>query len=262
MSEVTSYAPGTPAWVELTTRDPDGARAFYGDVLGWDFDIGPPETGHYTNCRVRGRNVAGLSGMPADGESPTAWLTYIATGDADASAARIADAGGTVMMEPMDVMSFGRMAIAGDPTGAVFGLWQANEHIGAELVNEPGAMVWNELTTPDLDAAERFYGDVFGYGFAPEDTGEGGPAYRTFRLGGQDRPVGGMSQMDEGDTTGAPPRWGVCFAVADSDAAAARTAELGGEVTLAPMDSPYGRFALLRDPQGGAFAVMGVAPGE
>lgn len=257
MSEVTSYAPGTPCWADLATSDPDAARAFYGAVLGWDFQTGGAETGHYTYCSVRGRDVAGLMGAPAGGETPTAWTVYLATEDADASAAAVTAAGGHVMIGPMDVMSFGRMVIAGDPTGAVLGLWQAKEHLGASVVNEPGAMVWHELLTRDLEAAERFYGALFPYAFSPMETGPEGPTYHTLDLA--ERPVGGMMLMDGGMPAAVPPHWSVCFGVDDADVAAARTQELGGQVTTPPTDSPYGRYTVLRDPQGGTFALMGMA---
>lgn len=257
MSEVTSYAPGTPCWVELTTRDLEAARDFYGAVLGWAFNIGPAETGHYTTCTTRGRNVAALSGMPPAQDVPVAWTTYLATDDVDAAAARVVDAGGRVMLAPMDVMAFGRMAIAADPAGAAFGLWQANEHIGAELVNEAGAVVWNELSTPDLERAERFYGAVFGHRFAPMDTGPGGPEYRTLHLDG-DRPVAGAMRVgDLPDADG--PGWSVCFGVPDADATVATAGDRGAQLTVPATDSPYGRYAVLRDPQGAAFAVLGTA---
>lgn len=262
MSEVTSYAPGTPSWADLSTGDPDAARAFYGAVLGWEFQVGGPDVGHYTNCLTRGKAAAGLMGHPpgdSGNPTPTAWTVYLATADADASATAITAAGGQVMMGPMDVMSFGRMVIAGDPTGAAFGLWQAGEHLGASAVNEAGAMVWHELVTRDLAAAEGFYGALFPYAFSPMDTGPGGPTYHTFDLA--ERPVGGMMQMDGSVPAEVPAHWSVCFGVEDADVAAARTRELGGEVTTPPTDSPYGRYTVLRDPQGAAFALMGMGAG-
>jgi len=136
---------------------------------------------HYTNCTLRGRNVAGMGGDPAPDGMPTVWTTYMAVDDADAAAKRGTGNGGALMMEPMDVMSLGRMAVATDPTGAAFGMWQAVDHIGSSLVNEPGAVTWTELATRDLDAAKRFYSAVFGYGWDDFDTGEGGPRTRPSR---------------------------------------------------------------------------------
>jgi uncharacterized protein len=252
MAEVTSYAPGTPSWVDLQTSDPEGARAFYGELFGWDIEVGPPETGSYGMARLRGHAVAGLGGEPPEG-APTAWTTYIATDDVDGTVKRITDAGGRVMMEPMDIMDQGRMAIASDPTGAAFGLWQPGAMPGASLVNEPGSVSWNELSTGDLQAAKRFYSAVFGYGWDDVDTGEGGPPYATFSVGGPG--VGGAMQMD-----GLPPHWTPYFAVEDTDAAVATVRRLGGSVMMEPTDSPYGRFAAVADPQGGMFCLITLPP--
>ncbi len=255
MPEVTSsYAPGTPCWVDLTTSDPQAARAFYGGLFGWEFEIGPPESGYYTQARVRGLPVAGLGGQPKPDELPVAWITYLATDGLEETTKRILESGGAITMAPLDIMGEGRMAIAVDPTGAVFGLWQAGRHIGARLLNEPGAVCWNELGTRDLDGAHRFYSDVFGYEWEDVDTGPDGPPYATFSVRG--RIVGGSYAMGEQLPAETPPSWMVSFAVADADAAVARTQELGGGVTTPAVDSPYGRFAVLRDPQGGAFSVI------
>ncbi len=255
MAEVKSYAPGTPCWVDLTTSDPEGARNYYGSLFGWELEVGPAETGYYTQAKLRGKPVAGLGGQPKPDELPVAWTTYLAAEDIDAVAERITANGGTITMAPMDVMGEGHMAIAVDPTGAAFGLWQAGRHIGSVLVNEPGAPCWNELLTPDLEAARRFYSAVLGYQWQDLDTGAGGPSYSTFALDGG-RPVGGAMQMADQVPAGTPPNWVVYFAVADTDATVAKNAELGGGVVMAPMDSPYGRFAVLSDPQGGVFSVI------
>ncbi len=256
MTEVTSYAPGTPSWVDLMSSDPQDARRFYGALFGWDFEIGPEETGHYTLCRVRGHNVAGLGGEPAPEGIPTAWTTYLATEDVDAAVQRVTDAGGSIVMAPMDVMDQGRMAIATDPTGAVFGMWQAGAHVGASLVNEPGAIVWNELATRDLAAAQAFYTAVFGHGWEVS-SGEGGPPYTTFAVEG--RMAGGALEMTGDWPAETPPHWTPYFAVADTDAVASSAQRLGGGLAAPPADSPYGRMAALSDPQGGAFSVIATA---
>ncbi|MBW3601443.1 MAG: VOC family protein [Actinobacteria bacterium] len=254
MAEVSSYAPGTPSWVDLATSDPEGARSFYGRLFGWGFEVGPPETGHYTMCQLRGRNVAGMAGEPSREGVPTAWTTYMATDDADEVARRITEAGGTVLMGPMDVMSQGRLIVAGDPAGALFGVWQAGDHAGASLVDEPGSLVWSELATRDLAAAQVFYTQVFGYGWEAVDTGEGGPAYQVFSVDG--RTVGGAMQMTADWPEQIPSHWMTYFAVADTEAAAAAAQDLGGTMRVSPTDSPYGRFAVLGDPQGAVFTVM------
>lgn len=254
MAQFTSYEPGTPAWVELMTSDPEGSRSFYGRLLGWEFEIGDEEFGHYTMCRLNDQNVAGMGGDPASEGMPTAWTTYIATDDTDEVAQRIADNGGQVVMGPMDISDQGRMLVASDPTGAVFGTWEAGALIGASVANEPGSVSWNELATRDLDAAQEFYTKVFGYSWNDEDTGEGGPPYRTFQLNG--RTVGGALEMTGDWPQEIPAHWMPYFQVGDADAAASEAERLGGAVSVPPTDSPFGRFAVLRDPQGGVFTVM------
>lgn len=257
MMDISSYKPGTPAWVDLGTSDPDAARAFYGALFGWEFDIGEEMTGYYTNCLLRGKRVAGLGGM-APGQELPAWTTYLATDDAKATAQRITENGGQPMMEPMEVMGFGTMLVAMDPTGAAFGAWQAGSHTGAELVNEPGSVVWNELSTRDLGAARTFYSGVFGCGWEDVDTGEGGPGYATFSVEG--RAVGGAMEMTEEWPAEIPAHWMVYFEVADTDRAVEDVQRLGGGVGVPPTDSGFGRFAVVTDPQGGHFTVMTSPP--
>jgi uncharacterized protein len=254
MGERTSYREGTPSWVDLMTSDPAGARAFYGGLFGWEFDIDPdPDTGNYTQALLGGKRVAGLSGQPAPEGMPTVWTTYFATDDVDKTVARIREHGGAVQLEPMDVLDAGRMAVAADPAGGAFGLWQAGQHIGAELVNEPGTIVWNELATRDLAGASEFYAGAFGLTWEELDTG-GGPQYRTLHVDGD--VVAGSLQMDDNWPAEVPAHWMPYFAVADADAASAKAVELGGTVEVPPTDSPYGRFSVLADPQGGHFTVM------
>lgn len=254
MAEVHSYEPGTPSWVDLATSDPEGARRFYSELLGWELEVGAAEFGHYTTARLRGRRVAGMGGEPAPEGMPTAWSTYFATDDADAAAERVTASGGTIAVAPMDIGAEGRMVIGVDPTGAMFGLWQAGNMFGAELVSEPGAVSWNELATRDLAAARRFYSAVFGYSWDDVDTGPGGPPYATFSVGGQ--LAGGVMEMTGDWPAQVPPHWTPYFAVADPDAVVKRAADLGGAVDMPPTDSPYGRFAAVRDPQGAAFDVI------
>jgi uncharacterized protein len=257
MPEVTSYAAGTPCWVDLTTSDPDGARAFYASLFGWELEIGPAETGYYAQARVRGLPVAGISGQPKPDELPVAWMIYLAADDLDDAVKRVLENGGTVSMAPLEVMGQGRMAIAIDPTGAAFGLWQAGQHFGAALINEPGALCWSELGTRDLGGARRFYSAVFGYEWEDVDTGEGAPEYTTLTLDG--RAVAGAYTMSDDMPAEIPPNWMADFAVTDADATVAKAQELGGGVSMPPVDSPYGRYAILRDPQGGVFSVIRLA---
>jgi predicted enzyme related to lactoylglutathione lyase len=250
MSEVSSYEPGMPAWVDLGTNDPEGARRFYRELLGWEFQVGSADTGHYATCLIRGHAVAGILGEPVPAGTPTAWTTYLASDDVDDTAGRISAAGGQVTAEPADVMDEGRMAIAADATGAVFGLWQAGKHPGASLVSEPGAVSWTELQTGDLDTAKAFYTAIFGYSW--QET-PGGLRYATFSVGGHlsGGALGIPEEWHAGDRPN--PRWLTYFAVDDVDAAAASAERLGGDILFPPQDSPFGRFAVLRDPQGATF---------
>lgn len=250
MSEVSSYEPGMPAWVDLGTNNPESARHFYRELFGWEFRVGSADTGHYTTCLVRGHAVAGILGEPVPAGTPTAWTTYLASSDVDDTAARISAAGGRLTAEPADVMDEGRMAIAADPTGAVFGLWQASKHPGATLVSEPGAVSWAELQTGDLDAAQAFYTTVFGYAW--QET-PGGLRYATFSVGGHlaGGALGIPEEWHAGDRPN--PRWLTYFAVDDVDGAATSAERLGGDILFPPQDSPFGRFAVLRDPQGATF---------
>jgi predicted enzyme related to lactoylglutathione lyase len=253
------YAPGTPSWVELSSPDPDAAAEFYHEVMNWNAtDPGPPETGGYRMFQRNGKNVAGLMRQMQEGQ-PTAWATYISVADADETAEKVKAAGGSVALEPMDVMDIGRMAFFTDPTGAVFGVWQPKSFAGAELVNEPGSLCWNEVYTRDADADKSFYPAVFGWS-AGRPSFEGAPeSYTIWELSGH--PVGGMMQMSEGEfPPDVPPHWSVCFAVDDADAAVAKARELGARVTVEPVDMPIGRFAGLIDPQGASFTVMQPAP--
>lgn len=244
--------PGTPAWVDLMAPDRLALQEFYGPLLGWDFVVGGPETGYYTMALKHGQPVAGIGESQPGTEAPPAqWTTYLAVDDAEATVARASAAGATVLMEPMGVMEFGRMAVLADPTGAVFGLWQSGTHTGANLVNEPGAMIWNEALSDDLAAARGFYGAVFGYAF--EDMS--GPGFEYTAISFDGRPVGGLG----GTGTlpdGAPPHWQVYFAVADTDAATARAVKLGATVLDSPRNSPYGRVAALSGPAGERFTLM------
>jgi uncharacterized protein len=252
------YAPGTPSWVELSSPDTDASAAFYHELMGWNAtEPGSAETGGYRMFKQDGQNIAGLMGHMQEGQ-PTAWATYISVADADETAEKVRAAGGSVMVEPTDVMEIGRMAFFTDPTGAVFGVWQPKTFAGADLVNEPCSLCWNEVLTRDADADRRFYTAVFDW-TAGRPSFEGAPeSYTIWELSG--RPVGGMMQMtDDVFPPDLPPHWSVCFAVADCDATVAKARELGATVTVEPVDMPIGRFAGVIDPQGASFTVMQAA---
>jgi predicted enzyme related to lactoylglutathione lyase len=253
MTERTEYAPGTPSWVDLTTPDLDDALRFYGGLFGWDFEDAGEEAGHYHMAAVRGKRVAGI-GPAQPGSPPVAyWTTYLTGSDVDAHAAAIGDAGGTVMYGPLDVMGQGRMLVASDPEGAAFGIWQPQAHTGAQLVNENATLTWNERMTRDLEGTKRFYNAVFGIEFdALPDTPP--DAYQLLKVG--DDVVGGMFAMPDDVPAAAPPHWLTYFWLDDVDAGFKRVRELGGQVLREPVDSPYGRYAPVQDPQGGTFCLI------
>ena len=250
MPEMTKYEPGTPSWVDLGAADIAAAARFYGDLFGWTFEPAGPveETGGYGLFTLRGKNVAGL-GPQMDQSQPPYWSTYVSVADVEATLARVEVDGGKILMEPMDVFEAGRMAIITDPTGAQLSLWQPKEMIGADIVNEPGALCWNELNCNDTHAASNFYERVFGWTASPLDMG--GIEYTLFMLGTNQ--VAGLLAMD------VPPRWNISFAVADCDATVAKAKERGGSVIEEPQDLPVGRYAILADPEGAHFGVIKLA---
>jgi len=258
MPTMTSYAPGTPSWVDLGTTDAEGAREFYRRVFGWELEVGPPEMGFYTMARMQGQNVAGMMELSAEQQAqgiPPIWTTYFSTDDADGLAKRITDRGGTVTMGPMEVMDLGRMVIAIDPTGAPFGLWQPGSHPGAGLANEPGSLIWSELSTSDQPAAISFYTEVFGFNTEEMEVGAPTP-YVMFKVG--DHEIGGSMTASTNGPVGTPSYWLTYFATADTDASVAAAEAAGGTVLSPATDSPYGRLAVLQDPQGAVFAVISV----
>jgi uncharacterized protein len=255
MSERTSYEPGTPSWVDLGSPDLGASVDFYRALFGWEVPESEnvEQTGGYRRATKSGSDVAGMMPLMQEGQPP-AWSSYVSVADANATAAAVKEAGGSVLAEPMDVMELGRMAIFADPTGAVFGIWQPATFQGAGLVNEPGALAWNELNTRDLEGAKAFYGAIFGWDFEDNDMGEMG-TYTMINLGGN--PIGGILNMVErGVPEEIPAHWLVYFAVEDTDATVAQVKERGGSVMMEPMDIPVGRFAILTDPHGAAFAVI------
>ena len=255
MAERREYPQGVPSWVDLATSDAEAAREFYRGLFGWDYDIIPdPQYGGYANCLLRGRRVAGLGPRTDEGQ-PVAWTTYLAVDDAEKAAEAVREHGGQVLMGPMAIGEEGKFAMAADPTGAVFGMWQAGRHFGAELVNEPGSLSWNELVTADLDRATRFYSDVLGVSWSDMGGGPPGTIYKVMEVGG--RIVAGAMPLSQqpGD---APPHWSVYFAVEDASATADRVRELGGQVFGDVIDTPQGPMAAVSDPQGGMFLVIAV----
>lgn len=253
----TAWGDGTPCWVDLGVTDVPKAGAFYAALFGWDAHQGPPEAGGYALCLKGGRQVAGIGPKMGPADEPSAWTTYLATSDAAQTAAKIKAAGGHVLVEPMDVMEQGRMAVAADPDGAVFGLWQARSHTGVQLANEPGSLTWNENLSRDFDGNKAFYHSVFGYGYG--DMSDGGFRYATLKIGGTE--VGGIGELGSSYPADVPAHWSVYFSVEDTDTAVAKVTGLGGTTVRPPWDTPYGRMAVVADDHGAVFSVI-MAPAD
>lgn len=239
-----SYEPGRPCWVDLGTTDPAGARSFYNELFGWTADVDPrPEAGGYALFRYGGHAVAGCGPIMMEGMPPV-WGTYIATADADATAAAVTGHGGTVLAGPMDVLDAGRMAFVAGPDGAAVGVWQAKAHVGATFVTEPGGWSWNQLATRDKAASEAFYTSVFGWTL--RDHPEWGEHWA---LG--DGEIAGVMEMGAEFPPQVPPHWQVVFMVTDADATMAKAQGMGASAHGPMMDMPMsGRMGALADPQG------------
>jgi uncharacterized protein len=281
------YPPGVPCWIDTAQPDPRAAASFYGHLFGWEFEDRMPADvpGHYLVARLEGRDVAAVGSVPnGTPPGPVTWTTYVAVDSADDVAARVTDAGGLVLAGPFDVLDAGRMAVCSDPSGAVFDLWQAGSHRGAQAVNAPNTWNWSDLNTRDVEGAKAFYGAVFGW--EALTVGFGGfeatmwrlPGYGDFleRLDPDLRSRHSEAGVPEGfsDAIGwmmpmpadqypddVAAHWSVTFSVDDTDAVAARAADLGGRVVTQPFDVEMARVAVLRDPQGAAFTVSRFDPG-
>jgi predicted enzyme related to lactoylglutathione lyase len=253
MPERTEYAPGTPSWVDLNTTDESAAKRFYGELFGWTYEDNPVgDDAVYSIAKLRGRDVAAVSGMPPGAPGiPPHWNSYVTVANVDASTGLVESAGGSVMAPPFDVMDVGRMSVVADPAGAVFNLWQAKSHIGASLVNEAGTFSWNELLTPDPTKVADFYTRVLGWTASPTP----GMEYTEFKLNGESIAGAMKPPMD-----GIPPVWTIYFSTDDTDATVAKAQSMGAAVFQPPTDIPPGRFAVLADPQGAMFNVIKMNP--
>jgi uncharacterized protein len=281
MPERDGYIPGVPCWLDTSQPDPEAALDFYRELFGWEFeDVLPPDSpGKYFIARIRGRDVAAVGSIPEGAPSEAMWNTYIWVESVDETASKVRDAGGSVVTEPFDVMGSGRMAVFSDPEGAVFCVWQANEHKGAQIVNEHGSLNFNDLNTRDPEGAKRFYGAVFGWttlqlpggfemwtlpGYGDYLEREVNPDIRklTEEAGGPtgfEDVVASIVPLGD-DRPDTPPHWGVTFAVDNADTIAEKAAALGGKVILPPMDAPWVRMTVIADPQGAIFTASKYAP--
>ena len=262
MTDVKEHPPGTFCWVDLATTDQEGAKQFYTGLFGWQaIDTPAGETMTYTMLQKDGKHVCGLYRMSDEmrGQGiPPHWQSYVRVADSDASAEKAQQLGAAVLMPPADVFDAGRMALIQDPTGAPLALWQAKQHTGAELIYEPNTMCWNELYTADVEAAAAFYAGLFGW-TTKTMTGATGQPYIEFKSG--DCSIGGMMaiQKEWGEV---PPHWAVYFTVENCDAALEKAKSLGGTVEMEPLEiEKVGRFAIVKDPHGGHFAVIQMKAG-
>ncbi|MGP4043036.1 VOC family protein [Streptomyces sp. 2A115] len=249
---------GTPCWADAMFSDLEGAKSFYGDVLGWTFGEASTEFGNYTEAYADGKAVAAVVPPMPGAEDQSAWCLYFASPDAAATAAKIRDNGGEVLMEPMQVGDFGTMLLARDPSGVVFGVWQAGVHEGFEAKAVPGAYCWAEVFTREPEKSDAFFQAVFPY--RAQQMEDDGVDFRIFNLG--DETVLGRMKMTDEFPPEVPPYVNVYFTVEDCDAAVAKATERGAVLRFGPMSSPFGRFAALSDPQGAPFSVIDVSTTE
>lgn len=261
----TRYVQGSPNWADLATPDIEGAKAFYGGVLGWTHQSAGPEFGGYGMFQLDGKTVAGAMQLPVE-QAPPSWTLYFQTSDATATADAVKDNGGAVVNEPMDVEDLGRMTLCTDPAGAPFATWQPGKNTGLEAVDAPGSLCWAELSTPDVAAATGFYGSAFGWETTTMPMPGGGGDYVMVHPAGQ-----GADGMFAGivPTEAVPgsvatgPNWLLYFGTSDCDAAVADADRLGGTTVQEPTDiEGVGRFAVVSDPYGARLAFMqGVSQG-
>lgn len=261
MSERDSYPAGVPCWVETLQRDPRASTDFYGAVLGWDF-AGPgpmpgDPPGEYFVARTRGRDAAGIGSLIGDWEP--VWSTYVRVDSAEEAVARATSLGATLIAPPVDAPPAGRLAVLADPAGAVFGVWEARDREGAQVVNEHGAWAMSALSTVDPEGAKAFYGALFGWEAEPFGPPEAGVTL--FRLPGyvggepeQPVPRDVVAAVIAADGDGSPV-WGVDFWVPDAQAVSEEAAQRGGTVVVAPHDQGPFRRAIIADPEGATLSV-------
>lgn len=251
-----AWPEGFPAWADLTVGDPEVSKAFYSGLFGWQFETGSEEFGGYSNAMLDGETVAAVYPvMPGDEDAPRQWVTYFAVDDAQVTADKIKKAGGNVVLEPMEVGTYGTMGVFVGPDGAFFGIWQAGEHTGYNRIDEPGAVVWTELMSREYETAKSFYAEVFGYSYS--EMPAGGDAYSTITLG--DQIVAGIGELTEANAPAEVPSfWGTYFGGEDIEDAVAKTVELGGQQVREPFDTPFGRMSTVSGPDGEFFSIITV----
>ena len=250
-----TFAPGTPIWVDLGTPDLEASTHFYTQLFGWQAEDMGEQVGHYTMLRQGGKAVAAIGPLMSPGQ-PTAWTTYVSTTNAEETAKKVTEAGGKVLSPPMQVMEEGSMAVFADPTGAAFAVWQPGKMTGAELVNKPNSLGWNELATRDMAAATAFYTQVFPWTAKTSDMPDGGK-YTEWLIDGKS--IGGGMTMGSMYPDSVPAHWMAYFVVADADETVKKAQELGGSVISPATGIPQGRMAVLTDPQSAVFAIIALS---
>ena len=254
MPDITVTTPGAPCWLELTTSDPARSQEFYSALFGWDAETGDEVLyGGYVSFSSTGRRIAGAMIKQDSAPYPDTWTVYLLTTDATATAASVAEAGGTNMFEPMNVPEMGVMGFATDTTGATVGYWQSGHHTGFQAEREHGAPVWCELLAADFEGAAKFYEKAFGWTLKDEGTSDDF-RYKTFERDGQ--PFAGIYDAKRDLADGEGSTWAVYFGADDVDATVAKAVELGATVKDAAVDTEYGRIATVTDPTGAQLRLM------
>lgn len=250
MTHIDHTPPGRACWIDLGSPDPAAAASFYSGLFGWKvIDLGP-EAGDYRMCEIDGRAVAGL-GPQQNTDAPPYWATYFGVESVEQTLSKVENAGGAVFMPAMDVMEHGRMALAADPTGAVFSVWQPLEHKGVGVHSVLGTLCWSELLTRDTARAAQFYKDVFGW--EAEYMAE--MNYTIFKLAGEQ--VGGMMAIGADMPADMPANWAVYFYTEDIAGTVAGATTLGATVIMPPTPiEGVGQFALVADPHGAVFNLL------
>ncbi len=259
MANVDTHAPGTFCWIELGTTDQNAAKQFYGSLFGWapaDFPMGPNE--YYTMFNIDGRNTGAcytLNEQMRTQGVPPHWMLYVCVSNADETAAKVQPAGGKIVAGPFDVMTFGRMAVVQDSTGATLSIWQPMSHQGTAISGVPGTLCWADLMTPDAAGAARFYEQVFNWKL---DPGKDGTGYLHIKAG--EEFIGGIPPAEH-VPPGIPPHWLLYFYVENCDAATSKATGAGARVHMPPMTMEgVGRWSVVADPQGAAFALFQPMP--
>jgi predicted enzyme related to lactoylglutathione lyase len=254
MAEAKTAVAHKPIWADLATSDAEAAREFYGKVFGWKSEVNPdPQYGGYALAKVDGKDVAGIGPKQMD-EAPTAWTVYIGTQDAEDTVKKAQAAGGNVIVPTMAVGDQGKMAIIQDPSGAMIGVWQAQNMTGAQLIDKPNSMGWAELNSRGVDKAKPFYTKLFNWGEKKTPAQGDNPEYTEFQAGGQS--IAGAMEMNPMVPAEVPSYWMVYFNVDSVDKAFKKVTDAGGKEMLAPQDMPGGRFAIVSDPQGASFGLL------